>query len=155
MRESTNFGRQIGLLARLWRTELDKRLRPIGLSQARWVLLVYLSEAPDGMPQLDLAVRAGISGPTLVRQVDQLEEAGLVARQEDPRDRRMKRVSLTAAGRAKFAEADAIAVALRQDLLSEEDTAALEAAMAVNRRVIRRFEALNKTVEEGIARYAS
>ncbi|MEQ9124611.1 MAG: MarR family transcriptional regulator, partial [Alphaproteobacteria bacterium] len=98
MRESTTFGRQIGLLARLWRTELDKRLRPIGLSQARWVLLVYLSEAHDGMAQLDLAVRAGISGPTLVRQVDQLEEAGLVSRQEDSRDRRMKRVSLTAAG---------------------------------------------------------
>ena len=39
-----NVGRQVGLLARLWRTELDNRLRPHGLSQARWLLLLHLAD---------------------------------------------------------------------------------------------------------------
>ena len=72
-----NVGRQVGLLARLWRTELDNRLRPHGLSQARWLLLLHLADDDTGLAQLDLAVLAGVTGPTLVRQIDQLETAGL------------------------------------------------------------------------------
>ena len=88
-----NVGRQVGLLARLWRTELDNRLRPHGLSQARWLLLLHLADDDTGLAQLDLAVLAGVTGPTLVRQIDQLETAGFVQRREDDNDRRVKRVT--------------------------------------------------------------
>ncbi|MGA1064362.1 MAG: MarR family transcriptional regulator [Alphaproteobacteria bacterium] len=90
----TNLGRQTGLLARLWRTELDNRLRPLGLSQARWILLMHLNDKVDGITQLDLATRAGISAATLVRQIDQLEEAGLVDRNPNPDDRRANLIHL-------------------------------------------------------------
>jgi len=151
MEEPTNFGRQIGILARLWRTELDNQLRPIGLSQARWVLLVHLHEAPSGLAQHDLAVRAGVTGPTLVRQIDRLEDAGLVARQEDAHDRRIKRVYITGDGEAMFREVDAIASTLRRQVLAEEDSADVEAAMELMHRLIRRFDALTKPVAEGAA----
>lgn len=151
MSREPNFGRQIGLLARLWRTEMDNRLRPLGLSQARWVLLVHLSDAPNGLAQLDLAERAGVTGPTLVKQIDQLEHAGLVMRQEDPNDRRIKRVLLTAEGRARFAEVDAVAAKLRREALAEEDADDVEATMRLTRRLIDRFDSLARTQPERIA----
>ncbi|HWX73681.1 MAG TPA: MarR family transcriptional regulator [Solirubrobacteraceae bacterium] len=47
-----------------------------------------------------LAESMGVSLPAMSRAVDGLYERGLVDRQEDPLDRRMKRVRLTPAGRA-------------------------------------------------------
>jgi MarR family transcriptional regulator for hemolysin len=41
-----------------------------------------------------------INGPSLVRLIDQLEKAGLVARQVDARDRRVNRIELTETGRS-------------------------------------------------------
>jgi DNA-binding MarR family transcriptional regulator len=46
-----------------------------------------------------LAEALGISLATMSRSVDGLFERGLVVREEDPADRRMKRVRLTPAGR--------------------------------------------------------
>jgi len=109
-------GRQIAVVARLWRGELDRRLQPHNLSQARYVLLTLLAEAPEPIAQNDLAERAGITGPTLVRQLDQLENAGLVQRQDAPEDRRVKHVCITGAGRIAHRIANNIAIALRSEL---------------------------------------
>jgi len=146
-----NLGRQVGRLARLWRTELDNRLRPLGLSQARWILLVHLSDTPGGMPQLDLAVRAGVSGPTLVRQVDSLEDAGLVERRNDPNDRRIKRVCLTEAGRKRFQEVDAIAADLRHEVLEPLTEKEADALLDLTARLIRRMNEIADEPAEGAA----
>ena len=47
-----------------------------------------------------LAESMRVSLPAMSRAIDGLYERGLVDRQEDPQDRRMKRVRLTEAGRA-------------------------------------------------------
>lgn len=146
-----NVGRQVGLLARLWRTELDNRLRPHGLSQARWLLLVHLADAEAGLAQLDLAVLAGVTGPTLVRQIDQLEAAGCVERREDSSDRRIKRVSLTAAGRTKLGDVDHVASALRSELLTDTDPQEVEAMMALLATLTRRIETLSAVTAKGAA----
>jgi MarR family transcriptional regulator, transcriptional regulator for hemolysin len=111
-------GRQIAVVARLWRGELDRRLQPCGLSQARFVLLTLLSEASGPLAQNDLAERAGIAGPTLVRQLDQLEAAGLVERRDAPDDRRVKHVRITPNGRDAHGTADTLAVGLREELIT-------------------------------------
>ncbi len=139
----TNLGRQTGLLARLWRTELDNRLRPLGLSQARWILLMHLNDKVDGITQLDLATRAGISAATLVRQIDQLEEAGLVDRNPNPDDRRANLIHLTKHGRARFQEVDAIAAKLRQEVLGDLDPAQVNAMIEFTTQLINRFESLS------------
>lgn len=146
-----NVGRQVGLLARLWRTELDNRLRPHGLSQARWLLLLHLADGDGGLAQLDLAVLAGVTGPTLVRQIDQLETAGFVQRREDDNDRRVKRVTLTPAGRAKLEDVDKVASALRSDMLSDSDPKEIEAMMALLAKLTRRIESLSSTDAKGAA----
>lgn len=55
---------------------------------------------PDGSGITALAARAGLSKPTLVYAVDDLERRGYVERVRDPADRRAKVVRLTARGRA-------------------------------------------------------
>lgn len=111
-------GRQIAVAARLWRAELDRRLQLLDLSQARFVLLVHLTEAQGPIAQNDLADRAGISGPTLVRHLDQLQSHGLVERQDAPDDRRVKHVCLTRKGRARCLAAQKIAAGLRDELVA-------------------------------------
>ena len=116
--EDFTLGRQIAVVARMWRWELDQRLQPLGLSQARYVLLMHLTESTGPMAQNDLAERAGITGPTLVRHLDHLQSHGLVERHDSPDDRRVKHVFLTETGRERCGNAQAIANSLRGELVS-------------------------------------
>src|SRR6187397_2830983 len=89
------FGRLLGETGRLWRTRLDERLKPLGLSQAKWLALLYLDRGGDDMTQTQLASRLGIEGATLTALLDRLVRDDYVRRQEDARDRRSKTVHLT------------------------------------------------------------
>ena len=77
----------INRTSRTWRTKLDERLSHLGLTQARWLVLMAL--------QKDLAVSVGVEGPTLVRVLDGLERMGLVERVGVEGDRRARRICLT------------------------------------------------------------
>ncbi len=126
-------GRQIAVVARLWRGELDRRLQPHSLSQARYALLTLLAEARGPLAQNDLADRAGITGPTLVRQLDQLEHNGLVERRDAPDDRRVKHVSITQSGRKAHKSAKLIAECLREEVTNDmppQQVAHLEEALS-------------------------
>ena len=85
-----SFARRLAETNQKWRAELDLRLGPLGLSQARGLILHYLSIHGDGLQQNELAEIVGIRGSTLVRQLDRLESDGWVARRNDPEDRRAK-----------------------------------------------------------------
>jgi DNA-binding MarR family transcriptional regulator len=81
-----------------------------------------------------LAESLGLSLPAISRAVDGLFERGLVEREEDPVDRRMKRVRLTDAGRTVPAALNAGRLSALQELvvsLGEEEAAALEGALAL------------------------
>lgn len=61
---------------------------------------LHVLDAPDAEETVkSLAGRLGISLPAASRAVEGLHQRGLVERQEDAEDRRMKRVSATAEGR--------------------------------------------------------
>ena len=93
------FGLELVLLARRWRGVVDQRLAARGLSDASWTPLVHLSESGDGIPQKELAERIGLDGSSLVRTLDHLARQDLIERRIDPRDRRLRRIHLTPAGR--------------------------------------------------------
>ena len=63
MRQTLNieeqFGFRLGLVARLWRAELDRRLAAFGLTEARWLTLIHLSRLPDAVTQRELAEAVG------------------------------------------------------------------------------------------------
>jgi MarR family transcriptional regulator for hemolysin len=116
---------RIAETARRWRQLLDDRLRDTGLSQARWLALLHLHRLGDGVSQITLAQSIGIEGASLVRILDDLESRGLVERHIDPQDRRAKRLVLTPEGTLAMQEVDAIADALRAELLDGLDDSAL------------------------------
>src|ERR1051325_9021679 len=80
--------------ARAWRLKLDQRLKPMGLSQAKWRTLLHLSLAENTLTQSEIAARLGIEEPTLVNLLHRLEQAGWVSRKTAPHDRRCKTVHL-------------------------------------------------------------
>ena len=110
-------GVDLARTARLWRTKLDERLAPLGLTQAKWVALLYLSRADGGLAQRDLVDQIGVEGPTLVRVLDGLERMGLIERRDNPNDRRAKTVHLTAAATPVLAEISRLAAAFREEIL--------------------------------------
>jgi DNA-binding MarR family transcriptional regulator len=74
-----------------------------GLPITWYDVLLHLDEAPaGGLRMRDLADAVVISKSGLTGLVDRMEQAGLVARRPDPRDRRAIAVTLTAAGRRRF-----------------------------------------------------
>ena len=81
---------------------LDRELQAEeGLSLAWYDVLLHLDEVPGRRLRMtDLAAAVVISKSGLTSLVDRMEEAGLVAREPDPDDRRAIAVALTAAGSA-------------------------------------------------------
>src|SRR3989338_5254352 len=78
--EQHRFAMQLAQLSRGWRAELDRRLAGLGLSQARWLVLLHLSRFEALPTKRELAQSVGVEGPTLARLLDRLEAQGLVRR---------------------------------------------------------------------------
>jgi len=89
------FGLWIGTLARLWRSEIDRRLAVFGLTQSRWLTLFHLSRMSGPVTQRELADAMGVRAPTLVHILDRLQAEGLVERSTTDADRRSNSLLLT------------------------------------------------------------
>lgn len=113
------FGIQFVELARRWRRALDHSLAQTGLTDASWSPLVRLHELGDGVQQKELALRLGLSEPSLVRLLDLLERRGLIQRRTDKSDRRAKLIYLTAEGQAAVRDIRKALVSVEADLLAE------------------------------------
>ncbi|ALZ84452.1 MULTISPECIES: MarR family transcriptional regulator [Pseudomonas] len=135
------FGRQIFHVSRAWRAELDRRLSHLGLSQARWQVLLNLARMKGVQPtQRELAQSISIEGPTLARLLDGLEKQGLVKRLAVTEDRRAKRIMLTQEAGPLIEKIETIAEALRKELLSGLDDAEIAICQQVHQRVLANLE---------------
>ena len=87
------------LTKRLRRAQAE-RLAPLGLTpaQERALRIIIRSEEPPRMTEL--ADQLGIVPRSVTTVIDALEEAGLVHREIDPRNRRAIRLHLTERGRS-------------------------------------------------------
>ena len=126
-----NVGITISRTARTWRTKLDERLSPLGLTQARWLVLMHLSRMGGEAPQKELAFIVGVEGPTLVRVLDGLERMGLVQRMGVEGDRRARRVCLTPKADNVISEIMRIGLKLRGEALAGISDADLESFFRV------------------------
>jgi MarR family transcriptional regulator for hemolysin len=131
---ASTIGFRIARLPHLWRSILDRRLAPLGLTQTRWVTLYHLWRLGEGHPQCDLARAIGVEAPSLVRTLGQLEEQGLVERRACDNDRRSKRIYLTPAAMPLLEKIDSVAQQERKEMfagLSEENLEQLNEWLAV------------------------
>tara|TARA_A100001037_G_scaffold195335_1_gene174857 strand:- start:766 stop:1167 length:402 start_codon:yes stop_codon:yes gene_type:complete len=76
------------------RTVYDRRVEPLGLTRAQWLVLARLSRI-EGCTQTELAAQLEIKKPTLGKLLERLEEKMWVTRRGDVNDARSKRVFLT------------------------------------------------------------
>lgn len=122
--EQHRFTMQLAQLSRGWRAELDRRLADLGLSQARWLVLLHLARFDHSPTQRELAQSVAVEGPTLARLLDGLEAQGLIHRQASLEDRRAKLILLGAPARPLIERIEAISTQVREELFAgipEED----------------------------------
>ncbi len=126
--------------ARQWRLLIDRRLKDLGVSQAGWMTITMAAKAKEPLSQSELAAAVGVEGATMVAMLDRLAKAGLIERVPSETDRRVKRVTVTAAGMALYQEVKKEANAVRKELLAGVDPAVLLAATEL-------LEALNTRID--------
>ena len=130
---------KIGLVlvetARAWRTKLDQRLRPLGLSQGKWTTLVHLAWGGDKLTQRELASRIGIEEATLAGLLDRLQTDGWIARKTSARDRRCKTVHLQPRSKKILSHIFEAAQELRQELIADIPPSQLETCVRVLTRI--------------------
>ncbi len=142
MPDTETFPALLGETARAWRARLDERLKPLGLSQAKWLVLLHLSHGGDAMIQKDLASRIGIEGPTLVGLLDRMARDGWLERRESPGDRRSKTVHLTGKSHEILRQIKSVAAQLRRELLSGLSEEELSQCTAVLHKIKEKAEHL-------------
>jgi MarR family transcriptional regulator, transcriptional regulator for hemolysin len=126
-----SFGTALPILHRSYRAAADKAVGHVGMSQATAWPLVMIGRLGNGVRPGVLADMLAIEGPSLVRQLDQLVEAGLVERREDPVDRRAKTLHLTLAGQRARTRIESALDGFRQELFDEVSSADLAACLRV------------------------
>ena len=121
-------GRHLALTHKVVHEWVDRVLAPHSASVTDWIVLKSLQrpEAAAGVSQRELAGWMGIEPPTVIRHLDRLESAGLVARRRDERDRRVVRVTMTAAGRRRFEQLAVVMSAADAELRSQLTSRELE-----------------------------
>ncbi|MFC5695716.1 MarR family transcriptional regulator [Pseudomonas sp. GCM10022186] len=136
------FAMQLAQMSRAWRAELDRRLAGMGLSQARWLVLLHLSRFEDLPTQRELAKSVGVEGPTLARLLDSLEAQGLIQRMAVAEDRRAKKIALCPPARPLIEKIEAISSQLRQELFDGIDEEELRRCQQVHARILTNLDRL-------------
>lgn len=124
------FAESLYLTNHAWRTALDRRLRPLGFSHSRWLLLLHLSRN-DGCTHRELAQSMGIEAATLVRLVDHMEKERLLKRCGSETDRRVKHLRLSEAGRSVVENIRSYAAELRKEVLAGLSQSEIKTALDV------------------------
>ncbi|WP_304525379.1 MarR family transcriptional regulator [Halomonas sp. I5-271120] len=98
-------------------------VKPLGITEARWTVMVHLSKLGEGCTQGALAADLGIEMPSLSRTVSQLEAQQLIERRGVAGDRRARSLWFTPAGIDCLRELESRIESVRQHLyrgLSDE-----------------------------------
>lgn len=131
-------------VARLLRTEFDRRVRTLGITRAQWLVLTRLHRNP-GASHSELADMMEVEKATAGRMIDRLEANGWVKRRAEPDDKRVKRVYLTAEAERVHKRIWNVAEATVADALADLSTREARQLMALLLRVKR---TLVSTVDE-------
>jgi len=117
--------------ARAIRQRFNEESRPLGLTQAQCRILIYVNRQP-GVSQKALADLLEVRPMSLTRQLDRLQQAGLLERRANLRDRRAFQLFVTAAAEPLLQQIRRIGAQVMCKALagfSEDETAALLAAL--------------------------
>jgi DNA-binding MarR family transcriptional regulator len=125
LRSGTNLGWSLAMVLRRWQERVEEAVE--GIPHGTRGYHVLSTVVHDDLPnQGALASRLLIDRTVLTYLLDDLETAGLVERQQDPRDRRARRIVATERGHQVLADAEARVITAEEQVLgglSEADRA--------------------------------
>jgi MarR family transcriptional regulator for hemolysin len=128
---SNKLGFLVHDVSRMRRTFYDQTMKPVGITRSQWWALGNISRHADsGMIQTELARILETGKVTVGRLVDRLEDSGLVYRETDAQDRRVRRIHITAKGYDVLDQVHHVGEEL--DALVHEDISAEELAAATD-----------------------
>ena len=110
-----NLGWMLGQANHALGSEIAGALAPLGLGQRGYCVLQSAIDAE--LTQTELAGMIGLDKTTMVVTVDDLESKGYAERIASPHDRRARVIRVTAAGRTKVAEGQAIVERVQEEVL--------------------------------------
>lgn len=122
-------------------TSVDRALRPLGLTFARYEVLMLLRFSRRGaLPMTKIGERLMVHPTGITKLVDKLAEDGLVRRQANPNDRRGTLAHITATGRALSDRASQAVAAVRFG--TDLDDTDLQQIVDITRRLRQRSDDL-------------
>jgi DNA-binding MarR family transcriptional regulator len=120
--------------------DLFAAIEKAGLTITQVKCLKTLCEADEALSLGALSDALGLSLPALSRAVDNLVRRGQVKREEDPRDRRSKLLTVTPRGRATYEQLTALRLVGIKNFVAGLEPAEQEALAAALGPVVRRLE---------------
>src|SRR5215203_4418765 len=114
-RPDENLGWLLATVSHAFTSELTAKLEAVSVSPRAHCVLATALEGE--YTQTALAQAIGLDKTTMVVTIDALERAGLVERRMSGTDRRARVIAVTAAGRRKVAEGEAIVAAVQAEVL--------------------------------------
>jgi MarR family transcriptional regulator for hemolysin len=118
--------RRVPQIARAWGQLADRALAEFRISASAGWCLVHLAKLEPEAKQADLASQLGITQPSLVRTLDQLQAMGLIERVAHSGDKRSNRVAMTDAGRKLADQIETRLEQVQRELLDGVPDAAVE-----------------------------
>ena len=135
---STRLDESLGYLVRKTHqaivARLEERLAEHGILPSTWAFLRRLWDE-DGLTQKELADALGLTPPTAVSALDNLEQRGLVERRLNGSDRRKRHIYLTASARILVAKLRPLATEVNDIALAELSDAEAKELMRLLHRV--------------------
>jgi MarR family transcriptional regulator for hemolysin len=126
--------------ARAWRTKLDQRLRPLGLSQGKWRTLIHLSQGGNKLTQKEIADRMGVEGATVAGLLNRLQDDGWIERRGSEDDRRCKIIHLQRRSKSVLDKIFNTAHELRHELIEDIPHDDLETCIRVLDQIRKKAE---------------
>lgn len=111
--------------------ESQRLFRPHGLTGAQYNVLNVLAGKAEGVSQRELSEWLVVDRSNVTGMLDRMEKAGWVKRADDPADRRVYRVSLTAAGRKLWREVQPLYAEVVMQVTSGFSAARMEECVGV------------------------
>ncbi|MCB1411087.1 MAG: MarR family transcriptional regulator [Rhodobacteraceae bacterium] len=122
-------------MARLFAAGLQRRVAPLGLAPAQFMVLLELWQ-DDGLTQRDLVERLDVEQATMANTLARMDRDGLITRRPSETDRRARVVEITPKARAMREAAIAAAKAQNEAALAGLTGAERDELLRLMRKVI-------------------
>lgn len=108
MTQERSLGALLGRSGHMAKERMDARLSDMGITPAQAHVILYLHRSGGEAPQQDITRFMKVKPPTVNGILDRMEEKGLICRTVSEADGRCRKVVLTARGRQRQGELEAV-----------------------------------------------